>query len=187
MICDLYKAHSAEKGEEPVTDEQKRRAHFAWELLRLWHQPPGVDEALQVKAEELREWIATTRMLASERDRQTVADQHIGNVLYYYPPDPSDLAWPHIELRNLIEELQSDDIEKGIAIEQYNSRGVVSHGLYEGGDKERTIAEQWRRWLVPWVYHGPEPEICLNALRRPGDREATYRDVEAEKQRLLSG
>ena len=78
-------------------------------------------------------------MPASERDRQTVADQHIGNVLYYYPPDPSDSAWPHIELRNSIEELQSDDIEKGIAIEQYTQEELSRMGYTKVGIKSALL------------------------------------------------
>jgi hypothetical protein len=186
VICDLYKPHSAEQEKGPVADERQRRAHFAWDLLRSWHHPPAVDEKGQVDAEELREWITESRMLASEKDRKSVADQHIGNVFYYYPRDPSDSAWPHVELRNLIEELKSDDIEKGIALEQYNSRGVVSYGLYEGGDQERTIAEKWRNWARTVGIRWPRTQNMLERIAASWNREATQRDVEAEKERLRS-
>jgi hypothetical protein len=40
-----------------------------------------------------------------------------------------------------LEELQSHDIEAGISSDQFNSRGVVSYAVYEGGAKEMALAK----------------------------------------------
>jgi len=186
VICDLYKPASSNQETDTVSEERRVRAKFAWELLRSWSDPPGLDEGRQVNSEELREWVTRARLLASERDRKKVADQHIGNVFYYYPQVPADTAWPHTELRRLIEELQSDDIEKGIEIEQFNSRGVVWYGPFEGGNQERTIAERWRNWANIVGLRWPRTRQMLERIAASWDRLAVERDQDAEKERLRS-
>src|SRR5262249_47117320 len=95
VICDAYRPASREIEEPSPTDERRLRAEFAWELLRSWKRPPGLEGSEDVKPDRLREWIARARALAEERDRKKIADQQIGNVLYHYPADPDDSAWPH--------------------------------------------------------------------------------------------
>jgi hypothetical protein len=185
VICDLYKPSSQDQ--QPLSDEGRRRAEFAWELLRSWRRPPGVHEGTQVSGAELRDWVTKARLLASERDRKIVADQHIGNVLFYYPSDPTDSAWPHVELRRLLEELGSDDIEHGIEMSQFNSRGVVTKALLEGGAQERSVAATWRERAKTVGPLWQRTSSMLERIAESWERFAADEDERAEKERLRSG
>lgn len=187
VICDLYKPASRNReDDEAISDIDQRRAEFAWQLLSSWHRPPGLDEAGQVDAGTLRTWVTEARRLANDRDRKTVTDQHIGNVLYYLPADPNDRAWPHTELRKVIEEVASDDLEQGIASEQFNSREVVTYGPYEGGEQERAIGERWRGFANTVGLRWPRTRAMLERIASGWDKFGAHRDSEAEKERLRS-
>lgn len=183
IICDLYKPSSAEAEEEQISEECRRRAEFAWELLHSWYRPPGIEENGQVNGQKLREWVETARRLAGEKDRGIIADQHIGKVLYYFPPDSTDNAWPHIELRKLLEDLQSTEIEKGIEIEQYNARGVVTKAIFEGGAQERELATKWKSWAETIGFRWPRTRAMLDRIAASWEAYARHEDERAEKDR----
>jgi len=92
----------------------------------------------------LRSWISEVRTLAKEADRAVITDQQIGQILAYAPSDSEDAAWPSKAIRDLIEELEAEQVERGIAISRFNQRGSFSKGLYDGGKQERALANQYR-------------------------------------------
>jgi alpha/beta superfamily hydrolase len=64
----------------------------------------------------------------------------------------------------LIEELEAEQIERGIGISRFNQRGAFSKGLYDGGKQERALANQYRNWAEvtrKWPRTSPDlpPEI----------------------------
>ena len=105
-------------------------------------------------------------------------------MLFYYPVDPTDLIWPHIELRKLIEVVQSNKLEHGIEIEQFNSRGVVSKALFEGGTQERDLAAKWLSWAekidIRWI----RTKVMLERIAASWDAHADAEDQLTEKEKL---
>jgi hypothetical protein len=184
IICDLYKTSSSEQESDQPSDEKRARAEFAWHLLQSWNKPPGLEPDGQVNSQKLREWVNEARSLAIENDRSVVADLHIGHVLYYYPIDPSDSAWPHVELRRLLEELQCIDIERGIETEQFNARGVTTKDVFEGGKQERELAQKWRSWAdiidLRWI----RTKTMLERIAASWDAQAISEDERADKDRI---
>lgn len=187
VLCDLYKASSSQAEEEQISEERKRRAEFAWDLLNSWHTPPGIEKNGQVNGEKLRDWVELARRLGREKDRAVIADQHVGKILYYFPSDPNDSAWPHIELRKLLEELQCNAIEKGIEIEQLNSRGVTTRALFEGGDQERALSKSWRNWAEIIGLSWPRTRAMLERIADSWEARARREDESAEKDRHRFG
>lgn len=62
-------------------------------------------------------------------------------------------------IRDLIEELESDDFEQGIILGSLNSEGVTWRATNEGGSHERKDAEKYEEWarLVCDRWAGPAP------------------------------
>jgi hypothetical protein len=184
LICDLYKPHSGERDSCEDKKNAKIKAEFAWKILNSWDCPPGVSNEGKVDGEELRKWVEAARESAVENDRLAVAEQHIGNVLFYLPEDPDDHVWPHKELRKLIEEIKSDNIEKGIEIEQFNSRGTFSKAMFEGGKQEREIARKWKERAEKMGLSWPRTRALLERIADSWERQAEREDELAEKDRL---
>lgn len=185
ILCDLYKPEGADResdGRSP--QERQARARHAWDLLRSWKKPPGVQEDGSIDKPALADWVNSVRERARTVDRARMADQQVGHALFHTPQDPVDQAWPHTSVRELIEALRSDDIETGIRLEQYNARGVTSRAPLEGGAQERSMAELWRGWSNTVGARWPRTQSLLLQITEMWEQEAAREDVDAEKNRL---
>ena len=81
--------------------------------------------------------------------------------------------------------MQSVELERGIQVERYNMRGVYSKAVFEGGDKERELAEKYRRYAaiaVTW----PRTSALLAAIAKSWERDAEREDLEAAQRKLRS-
>ncbi len=190
LLADLYRREDQETGAEDAglsdTEREARRGRgrAAWDVLRSWRSTPGLqaDGALDVAI--LRDWISAARALGTEAGRPTLTDQHIGNMLFHVPVDPVDHAWPLREVRDLLEEFASEEIERGIAIEQFNSRGATTKAMYEGGKQERQIAEHWLQMSEIVGLDWARTRNLLREISAYWDRHAALEDERSAKDRL---
>ena len=120
------------------------------------------------------------RSVLHEQDRGAIGDQRIGSVLRYSPVG-DDGVWPHEAIRVLIEELAAEHVERGIEVQVYNSRGVTSRGVYEGGDQERALADQYREWAEATQSRWPRTASMLRRIVDSYERDARRHDVDAER------
>lgn len=187
VLSDLYRPASRAIEDYEISEEQRIRADFAWKLLQSWRHPPGVEKGGQANGSKLREWVNRVRLLASEKDRANIADENIGKILFYFPSDPNDMAWPHIELRSLLEELENEHIERGIETEQFNSRGTTSRGVFDGGSQERELAKRWRDWEDTLGVRWPRTRAMLDRIADSWEDVAKREDSQAMKNRLQYG
>jgi hypothetical protein len=177
VVSLVYRGKDEERGE--VTEEDAARARLGYELLHSWRGRPGFQEDGSVNSKELRDWVNGTRKLLRERGREIIGDQTIGGALVYMPPDP-DGAWPHIAVRDLIEELRSEQLERGLEIGVYNSRGVVMKSPTAGGVQERRIAERYQGYANQVSDRWPRTAAALRRIARRYTSEAHREDVNAE-------
>jgi hypothetical protein len=181
LICDVFRPASAEASE--ATEEERARGTVAYRLLRSFKALPGARNGT-IDTAFLGAWMREVRRLGVNEDRAVVADQYIGHVLAHSPDDPADGAWPHQSIRDLIEALDSKEIETGIEVERYNMRGVVTKGVYDGGAQERLLADVvrgWARICAPWS----RTAALLNRMAKGWDAHAEREDslVRQEKMR----
>ncbi len=143
LLSSIYKSRNkAEADEAESTERDKRWASHNYHVLSEWSLPPGCDRNGSVDADKLNGWVKEARRLAAECGRSEVCDSTIGDVLANYPAE-ADGIWPHTVLRNLIEEVASQELEDGIACGLYNSRDVFSRSMTEGGEQERALVEKY--------------------------------------------
>ena len=183
VICDLYKPASTERellGED--VEAAKARAHVAFELLDSWRTPPGV-EGKTVNAEALGAWVDSAREFLSTRDREEIGDQSIGKLLYHLPVDESDAAFPPVALRGLLERWRSEQLERGIEIESFNSRGVYSRNIDEGGRQERELANRWIRNAETVGSRWPRARALCLRIAESWNRHAEAEDLDAQRDR----
>lgn len=181
FFVEVIKWMSRADGEGPMdlTEEQIARVRLGYELLDQWRRPPGLNEDGSIDSVKLRAWISRARELASEIGRREVCDQHIGQMLIYYP-EGADKAWPHEALRELIEELASNQIESGIRTGIYNSRGVVTKAFGEGGGQERVIAERYHTYAKILSDGWPRTARLMRQIAESYESDARQEDMRAE-------
>ena len=106
-------------------------------------------------------------------------DLQIGLMLAHAPGDP-DGTWPHVAFRNLIERLNNETIERNIQIEIYNSRGVVSKGLNDGGAQERALAEKYKKMSEDVNAKWPRTGAMLRGIAESYEHEAKSEDIDSD-------
>ena len=180
LICDVYlPAHRDKFLKTEPTDDERARGQVAFTLIRGMRTVPGKSPDNAFDYEFLKVWVEQARSLAAEKDRSVTTDITIGNLLAYASDDPVDSCWPHQAIRQLMEEIGSDDIERGIATERVNMRGVFSKALYEGGQQERDFADQYDRWadkMTTW----PRCARLLRAIAEDWRNQGLDPDIRGE-------
>jgi hypothetical protein len=183
----LYRPHNspAEENTEESSDESRakgERAGRIWQLLHDWRTVPGADDQGNIDAGVLSGWVAEVRRLAKDVDRLEVCDITIGQVLAYSGADPSDGAVPHMAVRLLLEEVRSAEIERGLRTGLHNRRGVTTRGMYEGGEQERKLAEDflgYAKKCAAW----PRAARVMKSLADDYEHEAKCHDESARAER----
>ena len=172
-----------EEGVEPegeVSEADAARAQLAYTVLEGWKTPPGVAaDGATMEGDVLVEWIERALELGSAAGRRAMAEQYIGRVLRY-TPSGGDGVWPHEAVRDLLESVKNPNIEKGLEIEIYNSRGVVSRDPMEGGHGERQLGNQYAGWAAALGGRWTRIREVLRRVAEQYEREAYAEDGEAE-------
>ena len=161
------------------TAEDVARAERAWQLLSDWRTPPGVGRDGAVDPDALVTWVRRARDLAASAKRSAPADSKIGAILRHVPTG-EDGFWPHEVVRQLLEEVQSEELETGIAIEVVNSRGVTTRGPLDGGSQERVLASGYAEAAQALLPNWPRAAAVLTMLAAGFDEDAKRHDVDAK-------
>jgi len=182
ILCDVFRPALEQNKDFPVTEEQQVRARFGWTLLKGFSRIPGFSDD-QVEMRTLKGWVADVRKRASEKDRLAIAEQTIGNLLAHAPEDPVDHLWPHVAIRESLEDWQAEEIERGVVIERFNMRGGGARDPKAGGKPEHELATQIRDTcsrLERW----PRTQAMLLNLARMWEEVAEAGDLRARQQEL---
>ena len=168
---------------EPAPENHEHAEHIArraYDLLRLWDRIPGSDDAGQVDSEQLGKWIQKARLLTAQNHRSAIGDIKIGEMLSASQCD-ADGSWPLIAIRDIIEQLRSDDLERGLEVGAYNRRGVTTRGMRDGGELERNEAERYRDYARKAAIEWPRTAAVLERIASYYESEAKAQDERAEQ------
>lgn len=172
--------HTAEDGEPRETsDDHVTRARLSYKLLNSWRGCPGVIEGGTCDSNALRNWVIQAREKLHEQKRGVIGDQTIGHALAF-APFGSDGVFPHEAVRDLIEELASPEIERGIEIQIFNNRGVVTRAMAEGGGQERQIAQRYSDYSKKIGDRHPRTAAMLRRVAEDYYSHAQREDITAE-------
>jgi len=123
--------------------------------------------------------VVRARLLLSESGRSDVGDEVIGESFAYCPVG-EDGVWPAEPVRDMIERIGSQELENGFLIGRLNSRGVISRGVYDGGQQERDLAAQYIDWSTITTSRWPRTSRILRSVSDRYERDARRQDAEAE-------
>lgn len=179
-ICAVFKPANREP--ESVSEGAKKLAVAAYELLTGLQVLPG-QHGEEVNYAALLAWCQEVRLIAVEVDRVKITDQRIGALLAHAPSSQADGAWPHEAVRAVIEHLASEEVERGLAIERFNMRGVYSKVIGEGGNQERVLAKQYQDWATA-MPASPRTSAMLMGVAESWLREAERADQSAAQESL---
>lgn len=177
IVALFHRSSTAERRE--ISDEDVDRGRRGYALIESWRMIQGAKEDGSVDGATLREWVLRARSELRERGLDSAGDTEIGKVLRYSPDDP-DGAWPAVAVRDVIEELSSEDLEDGIEIEVYYSREWTSRDPTEGGIQERELVQQYTGYAALLSDRWPRAAAMLRSIADTYRRDAGRHDVDAE-------
>jgi len=151
------------------------------ELLESWHQIPGLTKEGALNPEELRAWISEARSACYAIGRGKRGDYHIGKILAH-APRTGDEIWTDTAIREIIEEVANDELEKGIEIGIYNKRGVWTKLPDEGGLQEKQLAEVYRNDAKALQTTHSRITPMLQRIARGYDSDSRREDIRVELQ-----
>jgi hypothetical protein len=181
-----YKRSSG--GEDPAdykvpTGRESEFAMRGHALLDTIFRLPGRDEHGSLKQDRLLEWLKTVRASCGRLDRAEIGDIVIGKLLANSPVG-DDGVWPCESVRQVMEDIQSENISRGARTGKYNLRGAHFRG--EGGSDERKLANAFRAWADALQYSHPfVASSLLMQLVKTYEHEAGMHDAEAGIRRRL--
>ena len=185
VLCDVFGPAGEKHKDSPVSDEQRGRARFGWTLLNGFTQIPGFSVEPPQKA-PLVAWVSAVRQHAAEKDRLIIAEQSVGKLLAHAPEDPQDNLWPHVVIRECLEDWRAEEIERGMAIERFNMRGGGARDPKAGGRPEHELAAEINaasRRLDAW----PRIQAVLLNLSRMWEEIAEAGDLQMRQRELRDG
>lgn len=182
ILRDVYRADDEEPGDS--NDQDRARWRQAYALLTGFSTIPG-RSGETLDAASLRAWVNRVRELGVETRRVEITESAIGNVLARAPTDDVDGGWPHRLVRDEIERANSEVLERGLAIERFNMRGVTTRGITDGGALERVESATYRGHATK-AAAWPRTAAMLRGMADNYERDAEREDSEARKRLLRS-
>lgn len=163
-------------------ETKSARAAQAYRLLHAATRLPGAGDDGNIDSAELKNWIVEARTLCKTYGREEIGDQLIGDLLASSPPG-SDGIWPHETVRDVLEEVGTTNIARGMSIAKYNARGA--HFRARGGGEERELADQYRNWSKQIAFDWPFTARMLEELAKSYDHEAEWHDEDDSLERRV--
>lgn len=172
-----------QEGDPPMLE--RNNAARAYEVLSSCPLCPGTTEDGRVDGSELAQWVEGARTALAAVDRLAVGDLHIGQLLAN-APEASDGSPLNESVRDLLETLRNDEVERGIGIGIYNARGMTSRGVYDGGAQEWALAKKYAT-SAEAAKAWPRTRRILQDLAAEYEADARRLDAEAERRRQGMG
>jgi hypothetical protein len=185
LISSVFRSDddTSQKGEGDDDSSELKRAKWRtdYKLLSDFHVIPGLIGSA-IDYDILYAWVSRIRELAAQEKRSAIADQYIGHILAH-SPNVEDGLWPHENICRLIEDISSDQIERGFRNECFNKRGVFGREMFEGGTQERELAIRYRNWSKE-ALRFPRTSAVLKNIAKNWDEDAEREDVRAKQDKL---
>jgi len=141
VIRIIFRSKNKAPSTEGPTEETRKIASNAYQLLSQWRTPPGLREDGSFDGGALNYWLESVKKKCLETGHLERALTMLGHVLTHVPP-ASDGLWIDRSAAAILNAKDAGDIRDGFRTERYNSRGV--HSVDPTGQSERKIAEKYR-------------------------------------------
>lgn len=123
LIQSIYKSKNSSNDDIEPTEKQKAIAKNAIELLWNWNIPPGLNDNGIIDKDKFEKWLDSVKEICQKSGHLDVALDHVGQVLFYSPPDPDGL-WIDKNIALTLNGKDANRMRSGYRNEAFNSRGA---------------------------------------------------------------
>jgi hypothetical protein len=178
LVCAAFRASDEPKRD--VSEQEQMVGQQSMLVLRDWRRPPGLREDGTIDVTELRGWVEQARAGLAASKRIEIGEQMIGELLSGAGPGEDEI-WPPEAIRELLEETVSRDLETGLAIGKFNSRGATSRAMFQGGSQVDALASRYDDWSRRTMARWPATGRLLREMANHYRSLARSLDVDADR------
>ena len=158
---------------------------YSWEILERFildsGKLPGQQNDADIDQKLLFTWVHECRRLCTDQGLGEIGEECIGRLLAKSPTG-HDGIWPCEPVRNLLDDIGSQEIENGFIIGKLNLRGVTTRGAFEGGSQEYKLEDYYRSEAEKIRSTWPFTAKLLLSLAREFQQEGKRFDLQADEQ-----
>jgi len=180
LLCVLYKPEHGEREEQ--SESTKAAAEIALRFFQNCRLLPGTQPNGVVDRQAFVKFIEEARELCRKRDRLTVCDITLGQILAHSPVG-QDGVWPFEPAREVLDRLELENMRRGFRDGAINKRGETWRAADKGGAQERVLAAECQHYADALRTSHPNLATTLDELAGFYEREATHEDLEAQLRR----
>jgi len=170
----------SDEEQAPPSEELRAKARNVSSLLESWDTVPGaLGSTVDEKA--LRGWVNTARERCEATGHIEVCDSTVGRILARSPAEP-DESWPCVAVREVLENIATDEILRGFETGVVIQRGIISKTITEGGQQERDLAALFSKRADICKIDWPRVSAVLRKLAKHYECEAKSQDSERDAQ-----
>jgi hypothetical protein len=170
LIQIVYRSDKEPKVEKNLSEQQKTVATNAYRLLNEWRTPPGTQKDGTFNGDDFLKWLEISIANCTDSGHLKIALQHVGEVLFYCPPDTNGL-WIDRIAAETINGKEVEQMRIGYRLKVFNSRGV--HWIDPTGKPEFELAAKYRKQAEDIENAGYHRfATILRELAKEYDREA---------------
>jgi transcriptional regulator with XRE-family HTH domain len=178
VLSALYREKGKPKDEN--SDQTKQNLfEAAYSLLESWTRIPGTKSDGIIDSDILNNWVNEVRNICINNNRIEPCDGEIGELLSYSPTE-ADGSWPCKAIRQILENITTDEIVRGFQRGVWNQRGVTTRGLKDGGEQERQLVIKYRGHAEKWKVSWPRTAVALRGIAEYYENQATWQDEHAD-------
>lgn len=184
VICQMYlpddeKLRIEELERRKQIENSQLFFEFNYHLLEGFDYIPSLKLDGTIVKEELNSWVNEVRILAKENDRDEITDRCIGKLLAKYPIDMTDKKGYPVEIYDIIEEINSENINSAFEMQISNNLGFTSRGVFDGGNIERHRAKFFNYLFEDTKIIYPNVSLIFKNLRDKYLRQGSWEDENA--------
>jgi len=139
----IQTVYRPKNGKKIKTEKPAKSSYNELRVLRKWKLVPGIQKDNSFSMNQFNSWLTSVKNICNKSGHLDKALEHVGNVLFYTPPDPSGL-WINKEVAKELNK-DSDDSEKmrdEFRRAAESSRGA--HWVDPEGRPEQELSNKYR-------------------------------------------
>ena len=175
-----------EPGEPPAnwepSDGERIARENARDLLDDCRRQPGTLDNGEIDPDTCIRFVDQALELCRARDRSTVGEHTIGQILAHAPVGEDGL-WPGSPARDILDRAEWEEMRSGFEIGTFNKRGVTTRAMDDGGKQERDLAGQFRGHAHGLAATHPHLAESLERMARNYEIDAKRHDDDAAMNR----
>lgn len=182
LVCLVYRPDHREHPRDTSIESEVAATELAYIALGNCRRQPGTAPDGSIDADACIRFVDEARELCRKQDRLIMGDQTLGQILAHAPVG-EDGIWPGQPVRDLLNRPEMDQVRRGFVTGAINKRGMTIRSPYDGGDQERSLAQDHRHNSTALQSSHPYLADTLDALAGYYEADGKHEDDTAGLQR----